>query len=134
MLAKVSIPSPETRLYAFPHELSGGMRQRVVGAIAISRSPDVLIADEPTTSLDATVQLQYLKLLKEIQQNTGAAIIFITHDLGIVARMCDRVEGGDAGPAHLPQPGIHNRQSAERIAAPGKDPSMPGKHWSPPCA
>ncbi len=91
LLAKVSIPSPETRLDAFPHVLSGGMRQRVVGAIAISRSPDVLIADEPTTSLDSTVQLQYLKLLKEIQENTGAAIIFITHDLGIVARMCDRV-------------------------------------------
>lgn len=91
LLAKVSIPSPETRLDAFPHELSGGMRQRVVGAIAMARSPDVLIADEPTTSLDATVQLQYLKLLKEIQKNTGAAIIFITHDLGIVARMCDRV-------------------------------------------
>ena len=91
LLAKVSIPSPETRLNAFPHELSGGMRQRVVGAIAISRSPDVLIADEPTTSLDATVQLQYLKLLKKIQENTGTAIIFITHDLGIVARMCDRV-------------------------------------------
>ena len=91
LLAKVSIPSPETRLNAYPHELSGGMRQRVVGAIAMARSPDVLIADEPTTSLDATVQLQYLKLLKEIQKNTGAAIIFITHDLGIVARMCDRV-------------------------------------------
>ncbi|MCI0800501.1 MAG: ABC transporter ATP-binding protein [Chloroflexi bacterium] len=91
LLAKVSIPSPETRLDAFPHELSGGMRQRVVGAIAMSRSPNVLIADEPTTSLDATVQLQYLNLLKEIQETTGAAIIFITHDLGIVARMCDRV-------------------------------------------
>jgi oligopeptide/dipeptide ABC transporter ATP-binding protein len=91
LLAKVSIPSPETRLTAYPHEMSGGMRQRVVGAIAISRFPSVLIADEPTTSLDATVQLQYLKLLKEIQENTGAAIIFITHDLGIVANMCDRV-------------------------------------------
>lgn len=91
LLAKVSIPSPETRLSAYPHEMSGGMRQRVVGAIAISRSPSVLIADEPTTSLDATVQLQYLKLLKEIQETTGAAIIFITHDLGIVANMCDRV-------------------------------------------
>lgn len=91
LLGKVSIPSPETRLSAYPHEMSGGMRQRVVGAIAISRSPSVLIADEPTTSLDATVQLQYLKLLKEIQETTGAAIIFITHDLGIVANMCDRV-------------------------------------------
>ena len=67
------------------------MRQRVVGAIAISRSPNVLIADEPTTSLDATIQLQYLRLLKEIQAETGAAILFITHDFGVVARMCDRV-------------------------------------------
>ena len=71
--------------------MSGGMRQRVVGAIAISRSPNLLIADEPTTSLDATIQLQYLGMLKEIQAQTGAAIIFITHDFGIVARMCDRV-------------------------------------------
>ncbi len=91
LLAKVRIPAPETRLSAFPHQMSGGMRQRVVGAIAISRSPNLLIADEPTTSLDATIQLQYLRLLKEIQAQTGAAIIFITHDFGIVARMCDRV-------------------------------------------
>ena len=67
------------------------MRQRVVGAISISRAPNLLIADEPTTSLDATIQLQYLRLLKDIQDQTGAAIIFITHDFGIVARMCDRV-------------------------------------------
>ena len=91
LLSKVRIPAPETRLDAFPHQMSGGMRQRVVGAIAIARSPNILIADEPTTSLDATIQLQYLRLLKDIQQQTGAAIIFITHDFGIVARMCDRV-------------------------------------------
>lgn len=91
LLAKVHIPAPSTRISAFPHQMSGGMRQRVVGAIAISRSPKLLIADEPTTSLDATIQLQYLKLLKEIQDQTGAAIIFITHDFGIVARMCDKV-------------------------------------------
>ena len=91
LLAKVNIPAPETRTAVFPHQMSGGMRQRVVGAIAISRSPNVLIADEPTTSLDATIQLQYLRLLKDIQAQTGAAIIFITHDFGIVARMCDRV-------------------------------------------
>ncbi len=91
LLSKVRIPAPETRLEAFPHQMSGGMRQRVVGAISIARSPSVLIADEPTTSLDATIQLQYLRLLKEIQEQTGAAIIFITHDFGIVARMCDRV-------------------------------------------
>jgi len=91
LLAKVRIPAPEARLNAFPHQMSGGMRQRVVGAIAIARSPNVLIADEPTTSLDATIQLQYLRLLKDIQAMTGSAIIFITHDFGIVARMCDRV-------------------------------------------
>ena len=91
LLSMVRIPAPETRLAAFPHQMSGGMRQRVVGAIAISRSPNLLIADEPTTSLDATIQLQYLAMLKEIQVQTGAAIIFITHDFGIVARMCDRV-------------------------------------------
>ena len=91
LLANVRIPAPEDRLTNFPHQMSGGMRQRVVGAISISRAPNLLIADEPTTSLDATIQLQYLRLLKDIQAQTGAAIIFITHDFGIVARMCDRV-------------------------------------------
>ena len=91
ILSSVHIPAPERRLASFPHQMSGGMRQRVVGAIAISRGPNILIADEPTTSLDATIQLQYLTLLKEIQSRTGTAIIFITHDFGIVARMCDRV-------------------------------------------
>ena len=91
LLASVRIPAPLTRLSAFPHQMSGGMRQRVVGAIAMARSPNILIADEPTSSLDATIQLQYLRLLKEIQAETGAAIIFITHDFGVVARMCDRV-------------------------------------------
>ena len=91
LLRQVNIPAPERRLSSYPHHMSGGMRQRVVGAIAMSRSPSLLIADEPTTSLDATIQLQYLKLLKDIQSETGAAIIFITHDFGIVARMCDRV-------------------------------------------
>lgn len=91
LLVNVRIPAPESRITSYPHQMSGGMRQRVVGAIAIARSPSLLIADEPTTSLDATIQLQYLRLLKDIQAETGAAIIFITHDFGIVARMCDRV-------------------------------------------
>ena len=91
LLSMVRIPAAEVRMRAYPHQMSGGMRQRVVGAIAISQSPKVLIADEPTTSLDATIQLQYLHLLKDIQAETGTAIIFITHDFGIVARMCDRV-------------------------------------------
>ena len=91
MLRRVRIPAPEVRMRDYPHQLSGGMRQRVVGAIGISCDPLILIADEPTTSLDATIQAQYLRLLKDLQQETGCAIIFITHDFGIVAHMCDRV-------------------------------------------
>jgi oligopeptide/dipeptide ABC transporter ATP-binding protein len=90
MLEMVHIPSPEIRLKNWPHELSGGMRQRVVGAIAFSCPPRLLIADEPTTSLDATIQVQYLRLLRELQEKTGLSLIFITHDFGIVARMCQR--------------------------------------------
>lgn len=91
VLKQVRIPAAEDRVRDYPHQMSGGMRQRVVGAIAISCTPTVLIADEPTTSLDATIQAQYLRLLKEIQQETGLSIIFITHDFGIVAKMCDTV-------------------------------------------
>ena len=91
MLRKVRIPAPDIRMKDYPHQLSGGMRQRVVGAIGISCNPSVLIADEPTTSLDATIQAQYLRLLRELQEETGVGIIFITHDFGIVAKMCDRV-------------------------------------------
>ena len=91
LLASVRIPSPAERLRAFPHQLSGGMRQRVVGAMAIAAPPRLLIADEPTTSLDLTIQAQYLNLLKELQQRHRFAMIFVTHNLGIVARMCDRV-------------------------------------------
>jgi oligopeptide/dipeptide ABC transporter ATP-binding protein len=91
MLRKVRIPAPDVRMKDYPHQLSGGMRQRVVGAIGISCNPADLIADEPTTSLDATIQAQYLRLLRELQESTGVGIIFITHDFGIVAKMCDRV-------------------------------------------
>ncbi|MDA0263218.1 MAG: ABC transporter ATP-binding protein [Chloroflexi bacterium] len=90
-LRNVRVAAPERRLEDYPHQMSGGMKQRVIGAIAVSASPKVIIADEPTTALDVTIQLQYLRLLKEIQAETGLAIIFITHDFGIVARMCDRV-------------------------------------------
>ena len=90
-LRNVNVAAPERRLEDFPHQMSGGMKQRVVGAIAMSCEPVVIIADEPTTALDVTIQLQYLRLLKEIQARTGLAIIFITHDFGVVARMCDRV-------------------------------------------
>jgi len=91
VLRKVNIPAAETRIRDYPHQLSGGMRQRVVGAIGISCQPLVLIADEPTTSLDVTIQAQYLKLLRDLQQESGMSLIFITHDFGIVAKMCDRV-------------------------------------------
>ena len=91
VLRKVNIPAADTRVRDYPHQMSGGMRQRVVGAIGISCEPMVLIADEPTTSLDVTIQAQYLKLLKELQEASNIALIFITHDFGIVAKMCDRV-------------------------------------------
>ena len=90
-LRSVRVAAPEQRLRDYPHQMSGGMKQRVLGAIAVSSAPRVVIADEPTTALDATIQLQYLRLLKDIQAETGMAIIFITHDFGIVARMCDQV-------------------------------------------
>ncbi len=90
-LRLVRIPAPEVILDQHPFQLSGGMRQRVVGAIAMSCHPRLLIADEPTTALDATIQAQYIALLKEIQQKTNMAIMFITHDFGVVADMCHRV-------------------------------------------
>ncbi len=91
VLRKVNIPAAETRRRDYPHQMSGGMRQRVVGAIGISCQPMVLIADEPTTSLDVTIQAQYLALLNELKRESDLALIFITHDFGIVAKMCDRV-------------------------------------------
>ena len=91
LLRGVRIPSPEVRVREYPHQMSGGMRQRIVGAIGISCEPKLLIADEPTTSLDVTIQAQYLNLLKDIQQRSRLAMIFITHNIGIVAKMCDHV-------------------------------------------
>jgi len=90
-LKQVKVAAPERRVTDYPHQISGGMKQRVVGAIAISCEPKIIIADEPTTSLDVTIQAQYLRLLREIQEATNLALIFITHDFGIVAKMCDRV-------------------------------------------
>jgi oligopeptide/dipeptide ABC transporter ATP-binding protein len=90
-LKQVRVAAPERRVQDYPHQMSGGMKQRVVGAISISCEPRVIIADEPTTSLDVTIQAQYLRLLREIQEETGLSLIFITHDFGIVAKMCDRV-------------------------------------------
>jgi oligopeptide/dipeptide ABC transporter ATP-binding protein len=91
LLRAVRIPSPAMRMRNYPHQMSGGMRQRIVGAIALAGSPKLIIADEPTTNLDVTIQAQYLDLLKDIQEETGVAIIFVTHNLGIVAKMCDRM-------------------------------------------
>jgi oligopeptide transport system ATP-binding protein len=90
-LRLLRIPSPEMILQEYPFQLSGGMRQRVVGAIAMSCHPRLLIADEPTTALDATIQAQYLALFKDVQKTTNVAIIFITHDFGVIANMCHRV-------------------------------------------
>ena len=91
LLRSVRIPSPATRMRDYPHQMSGGMRQRIVGAIALAGGPKLIIADEPTTNLDVTIQAQYLDLLKDLQYDTGVAIIFVTHNLGIVAKMCDKM-------------------------------------------
>ncbi|WP_274308234.1 ABC transporter ATP-binding protein [Solibacillus daqui] len=91
LLDQVGIPFPERRYKAYPHELSGGMRQRVVIAIALAADPKLLIADEPTTALDVTIQAQILELMKDIQKKSNTSIIFITHDLGVVANVADRV-------------------------------------------
>src|SRR3712207_6339630 len=91
MLRLVGIPIPEQRIDEYPHQLSGGMRQRVMIAIALACDPKVLIADEPTTALDVTIQAQIIELLNKLQEELGMAIILITHDLGVVAETCDRV-------------------------------------------
>src|SRR4029434_6080208 len=87
----VAIPLPERRLLQYPHELSGGMRQRVMIAMAMANDPELLIADEPTTALDVTVQAQILETLMRIKEESGVAIMLITHDLGVVAGMADRM-------------------------------------------
>ncbi len=91
LLERVEIPAPEARLMAYPHELSGGMRQRVMIAMALASEPRLLIADEPTTALDVTIQAQILDLLRGLQRETGMGLLLITHDLGVVAQMADRV-------------------------------------------
>jgi peptide/nickel transport system ATP-binding protein/oligopeptide transport system ATP-binding protein len=114
-LERVKIPAPERRFDEYPHQMSGGMRQRVMIAMALSCEPDLLIADEPTTALDVTVQAQILDLLRDLQQQSGMAIILITHDLGVVAEMADEVAVMYAG------------RVAERASGPGifDDPQHP---------
>jgi peptide/nickel transport system ATP-binding protein len=91
MLRRVRIPSPEERIDEYPHKLSGGMRQRAMIAIALACDPELLIADEPTTALDVTIQAQILDLMRDLKAETGAAVILVTHDLGVVAEVCDEV-------------------------------------------
>ncbi|MBE6599368.1 MAG: ABC transporter ATP-binding protein, partial [Ruminococcaceae bacterium] len=91
MLASVHIPNPDAVLRQYPHQLSGGMRQRVMIAMALACKPDILIADEPTTALDVTIQAQILKLMNELQRENGTSILFITHDLGVINEMADDV-------------------------------------------
>jgi len=91
LMRQVGIPSPESRLKQYPFEFSGGMRQRIVIAIALARHPKLIIADEPTTALDVTIQAQVLELIDSIRKEENAAVIMITHDLGVVAKMCDRI-------------------------------------------
>ena len=91
MLARVHLPNPDTQLTRYPHQLSGGQRQRVLIAMALSGSPSLLIADEPTTALDVTIQAQILDLLDELRRDLGLAILLISHDLGVISRVCDRV-------------------------------------------
>lgn len=91
LLDMVKIPSPAERLANYPHEMSGGMRQRVMIALALSCSPKLILADEPTTALDATVQIQVLLILRELQRKLGTSAVFVTHDLGVAAEVCDRI-------------------------------------------
>ncbi|MGH9137968.1 MAG: ABC transporter ATP-binding protein [Acidimicrobiales bacterium] len=97
LLDLVGIPQPKTRARQYPHEFSGGMRQRAMIAMAIANDPDVLIADEPTTALDVTVQAQILEVIQRVQEAVGAAVVFITHDLGVIARLATRVQVMYAG-------------------------------------
>ena len=144
LFERVQIPSPGRRLAAYPHELSGGMRQRAMIALALSCRPTLLLADEPTTALDATVQIQILLLLRRLQQELGLAIIFVTHDVGVAVEIADRIAimyAGrivESGPVHdiLRDPGhpytrgllastLRKGERGRRLAAiPGSPPDL----------
>src|ERR1700728_3967317 len=132
VLTQVGIPDPQSRLASYPHQLSGGQRQRVMIAMALANEPDLLIADEPTTALDVTVQAQIIKLLKDIQTRRGMAMLFITHDLNIVRKIADDVavmkdgkivEHGDV--AHVSAAPAHPYTRALLAAEPKADPAPP---------
>lgn len=157
LLQKVRIPSPERRLQAFPHEMSGGMRQRAMIALALACNPTILLADEPTTALDATVQIQILLLLRELQRELGLTVILVTHDIGVAVEVADRVAVMYAGrivetgpvrdiirnPRHPYTQGLlasraHGAMSNARLdAIPGAPPDLsdlpPGCAFAPRC-
>jgi len=158
LMDRVRIPSPERRLRAYPHELSGGMRQRAMIALALSCRPSVLLADEPTTALDASVQVQILLLLRELQRELGMSIVFVTHDVGVAVEIADRVAVMYAGrfvetgpvrtvikePLHPYTRGllastVHGAMRGRRLdAIPGSPPDLsalpPGCSFAPRCA
>jgi peptide/nickel transport system ATP-binding protein len=157
LLEMVQIPSPERRLRSYPHEMSGGMRQRAMIAIALACNPELLLADEPTTALDVTVQAQILYLLRELQARMGMAVIFVTHDLGVAAEIADEVAVMYAGriveygpvrqvlraPAHPYTQGLMNAtvhrgmKGRDLIPIPGQPPDLtrlpPGCSFAPRC-
>ena len=142
LLDQVGIPQPATRASQYPHEFSGGMRQRAMIAMAISNDPEVLIADEPTTALDVTIQAQILEVIQEVQELTKSAIVFITHDLGVIARLADAGPGdvrrsqrrGRQRRRHLREPrtslhsGAHELDPEGRRLAPSPDPGLAAEH------
>ncbi len=135
MLEVVRIPSAKRRLDAYPHEMSGGMRQRAMIALALACRPKILLADEPTTALDATVQIQILLLLRELQREFGMSVIFVTHDIGVAIEICDRVAVMYAGQIveqgtlarHRPHAGAPLRQGPARLHHPRRQARRPAR-------